>query len=408
LPAAGCRRVFPSPPVFACCSNALLSTIAPSSRMVRPKAASRSPPQPPPAPRQDAVGDELPHISRIVVYIDDLDRCPPARVVEVLEAVQLLLAVPLFVVVVAVDPRWLLRCLAFHYREILDAPDSDGGDIWGSTPMQYLEKIFQIPFTLPPVDPAGYTSLVDTLTAPLPAADSSASTSVGGHTPTAAAATSPSGTRTGAANLAPGIVLPAVPVVERFDPLSLTDDERRFLALLGPPLVTTPRSIKRLVNSYGLLNALRGSRHQQDLQQINHSATESRAAMALLATLIAFPHLSPTFFTHLRDAAADAQSCSWAEFLKRAKPQQSGQDWTSGLLGPLTGRNARRWQQFVGALEDLAAKATAADLPLPEALDAWTEWAVPVGRLSFETGRSVIGTAEEAADTHRHKDLEPH
>ena len=69
----------------------------------------------------DVVGDELPRIDRIVVYIDDLDRCPPDRVVQVLEAVQLLLAVPLFVVVVAVDPRWLLRSLTVHYRELFEA-----------------------------------------------------------------------------------------------------------------------------------------------------------------------------------------------------------------------------------------------------------------------------------------------
>ena len=44
-------------------------------------------------------------IERIVLYIDDLDRCPPERVVEVLQAVHLLLAFELFVVVVAVDAR---------------------------------------------------------------------------------------------------------------------------------------------------------------------------------------------------------------------------------------------------------------------------------------------------------------
>jgi KAP family P-loop domain len=59
----------------------------------------------------DAVDDELPEIDRFVLYIDDLDRCPPRRVVEMLDAIHLLLAVPLFVVVVAVDPRWLLRSL---------------------------------------------------------------------------------------------------------------------------------------------------------------------------------------------------------------------------------------------------------------------------------------------------------
>jgi KAP family P-loop domain len=112
-----------------------------------------------------------------VVYIDDLDRCPPDRVVQVLEAVQLLLAVRLFVVVVAVDPRWLLRSLTVHYQELFEAASpattSQEGS-WGSTPMQYLEKIFQIPFTLPPVDHTGYITMVDALTAPDPSPGRSA------------------------------------------------------------------------------------------------------------------------------------------------------------------------------------------------------------------------------------------
>lgn len=62
----------------------------------------------------DAANDTLPAIDRIVLYIDDLDRCPPRRVVEMLEAIHLLLAVRLFVVAVAVDPRWLLRAIAVH------------------------------------------------------------------------------------------------------------------------------------------------------------------------------------------------------------------------------------------------------------------------------------------------------
>jgi hypothetical protein len=41
--------------------------------------------------------------NRVVLYIDDLDRCPPGKVLQVLEAVHLLLAFQQFVVVVAVD-----------------------------------------------------------------------------------------------------------------------------------------------------------------------------------------------------------------------------------------------------------------------------------------------------------------
>jgi len=62
--------------------------------------------------RREKGGKPLfPRIDRIILYIDDLDRCPERNVFEVLQAVHLLLAFPLFVVVVGVDPRWLLHSL---------------------------------------------------------------------------------------------------------------------------------------------------------------------------------------------------------------------------------------------------------------------------------------------------------
>jgi len=87
-------------------------------------------------------------LERIVLYIDDLDRCPEERVVEVLEAVNLLMAFPLFVVVVGVDPRWVRKALDVKYRsQFLVGKDtkSDGDEISAS---DYLEKIFQVPFHL--------------------------------------------------------------------------------------------------------------------------------------------------------------------------------------------------------------------------------------------------------------------
>jgi KAP family P-loop domain len=95
-------------------------------------------------------------IDRIVLYIDDLDRCPPRQVVEVLQAVHLLLALDLFVVVVGVDPRWLVRSLHEQYPGILagragSSPDAfaGGGTLGEAVPADYLQKIFNIPFALP-------------------------------------------------------------------------------------------------------------------------------------------------------------------------------------------------------------------------------------------------------------------
>ena len=112
-------------------------------------------------------------MQRIILYIDDLDRCRPSRVVEVLEAVHMLLAFPLFTVVVGVDPRWLRRSLAVHYADTL-AEDARPGTQMGrgsavplSTPQDYLEKIFQIPFALRPVEETGYRHLVADLLKPI-------------------------------------------------------------------------------------------------------------------------------------------------------------------------------------------------------------------------------------------------
>lgn len=103
-------------------------------------------------------GEGVPEIDRIILYIDDLDRCPADRVVEVLQAVHLLLALPLFVVVVGVDSRWLLRSLQRHYATQLAV-----GDEWASGPQNYLEKIFQIPFALRPMGADSYRSLARSL-----------------------------------------------------------------------------------------------------------------------------------------------------------------------------------------------------------------------------------------------------
>jgi hypothetical protein len=86
-------------------------------------------------------------LERIILYIDDLDRCSEERVVQVLEAVNLLMAYPLFVVVVGVDPRWVKNALIkkhqLQFNNEYELKDSETIE-----PSSYLEKIFQVPFQL--------------------------------------------------------------------------------------------------------------------------------------------------------------------------------------------------------------------------------------------------------------------
>jgi hypothetical protein len=76
---------------------------------------------------------------RVVLLIDDLDRCPPDKVVEVLEAAQLLVKTRLFVVIIAMDVRYVTRALEAQYKEVLVRSGEPSG-------LDYIEKIIQIPY----------------------------------------------------------------------------------------------------------------------------------------------------------------------------------------------------------------------------------------------------------------------
>jgi formylglycine-generating enzyme required for sulfatase activity len=79
----------------------------------------------------------------LVLFIDDLDRCLPARAVEVLETVKLYLDVPGCAFVIAADREVIERVVQSQYGAETDAP-FQGRD--------YLDKLVQIPFYLPPLE----------------------------------------------------------------------------------------------------------------------------------------------------------------------------------------------------------------------------------------------------------------
>jgi hypothetical protein len=115
-------------------------------------------------------------IDRVVLFIDDLDRCEPEKVVDVLQAVHLLLAYPLFAVVVGVDQRCLKQSLHARFKGLFTPlRENDTGQVNSAadshdlpaTPLDYLEKIFHIVFQLPPMGAHGFGKLVEKLTEPM-------------------------------------------------------------------------------------------------------------------------------------------------------------------------------------------------------------------------------------------------
>lgn len=75
---------------------------------------------------------------RIVVLVDDLDRCSPDKVVSLLEAINLVLDVPGFVFVLALDYDVLVRAVTAKY------PHASGH--------VFIEKMVQVPFRVPRLD----------------------------------------------------------------------------------------------------------------------------------------------------------------------------------------------------------------------------------------------------------------
>jgi KAP family P-loop domain len=87
-----------------------------------------------------ALMDDLPEITRVVVLVDDLDRCLPTSVIAALEAIKLFLSVQKMAFVIAADRRLVTLSIATRYAP---APRAD------QMAREYLEKIVQIPVSVP-------------------------------------------------------------------------------------------------------------------------------------------------------------------------------------------------------------------------------------------------------------------
>lgn len=76
---------------------------------------------------------------KIVVFIDELDRCPLEKIVEILEAIKLFLAEDIFIVLLGVDTRVAAEAIRLHYKDVHNP----------NLPREYLEKIVQLPLHVP-------------------------------------------------------------------------------------------------------------------------------------------------------------------------------------------------------------------------------------------------------------------
>ena len=91
----------------------------------------------------ETVVDECLEDRRLVVFIDDLDRCLPEKTIEILEVIKLFLDVPKCIFVSGVEKEVIEKGIEVRYKSKEQKIPISGQD--------YIEKIIQVPFELPPI-----------------------------------------------------------------------------------------------------------------------------------------------------------------------------------------------------------------------------------------------------------------
>ncbi|MDB5531349.1 MAG: family P-loop protein [Devosia sp.] len=244
---------------------------------------------------------EIVRFNRIVLYIDDLDRCEPDKVVEILQAVNMLLSFQLFVVMVAVDARWLSRSLEKRYPDFFGPvgpvdeekyekalagvkpgvktangrPPNTEAQTWDdrrerATAADYLEKIFQIPYWVPSMSAKAGMSLVGDLVAPDRAAGDTAGSdaitpSAPDSVPTGEPRHEDDQQRSGA---------------QPSRALELTKNEIDTLMALSPFLGGSPRRARRFVNVYRVAKASLTPGEVKKLEAGEHRALATQLAIS--------------------------------------------------------------------------------------------------------------------------------
>jgi hypothetical protein len=227
---------------------------------------------------------------KVVVFIDELDRCPLDRIVDILEAIKLFLAEEIFIVLLAIDTRVAAEAIHLHYKDV-------------ATPQlarEYLEKIVQIPIHVP--RPEHIEPLLHDLM-PIP---------VDGGTAANRATLEPAKPRAPQRALArrlagSGAALVAVdgppsrPTGEAPRPVvELPDTEHEFKALVELSsrfLHNNPRRLKRVLNTY---------RYVKLLSERRGRTTRDPGWQRRTLTWLVFTQVWPDFMLYAVEAASGA------------------------------------------------------------------------------------------------------
>lgn len=179
---------------------------------------------------------------RVVIFVDELDRCAPHEVVGTLDTIRTFLGVKGCIFVVAADQQVLEAALTEGLRQTTPA---DEANPYYSTGSAYLDKVFQYQVSMPPL----------------------LTQSVGAYART---------------------------LVEGRAGIWTDLNTRYVLDVLIPSHVRSPRRVKHLINAFALTYRLIEQRHKQGLL-----STSPRDVAPAIAKLVCLRVEFPAFARHL-------------------------------------------------------------------------------------------------------------
>ncbi|MBK3576952.1 hypothetical protein JHN63_24750 [Streptomyces sp. MBT65] len=243
-----------------------------------------------------------------------------------------------------------------HYRELF-GPPLPAMDSGVGSPLDYLDKIFQIPFVVSRPSAGATSRYIRSLLGPPWRGEDA---DVTAHAETAEG----TGAASGADGVAPGTRRPSVAVPEvrdlRPDTLQLRADEIAFMASLAS-LVPTPRAAKKLVNLYRLT---RIGVSAADVDAFLDG--DFKAVQLLLAVVVGFPGAARTVLTAFAEAPPEQDV---REVLRTAAENAPEPDVKQSCLG------------IVAGFDELAHRESP-----PVAAELYARWCPVIARFSFHTG----------------------
>ncbi|MFK4804324.1 P-loop NTPase fold protein [Microbacterium sp. ZW CA_36] len=202
---------------------------------------------------------------RLVIFVDEIDRCAPDEVIETLDAVRTFLGVDKCIFIVAADPQSIEQALTEGSTQATPADDVNPYYSAGSG---YLDKVFQYQISIPPLMPQSVTSF-------------------------------------------------AAELVQGRTGVWQSVDTGVIASILIPTHVRSPRRVKNLLNSFALAYRLAEARRSSGLLDIDLPGAADELAR-LVCLRVEFPIFA-------RDLVSDPELATYVLALAETEPDASRQ-----------------------------------------------------------------------------------